>query len=221
MSVTDNPLKMFSERSHSYARFIRSLAYPQGLRNYFYKSALLADGLKVLDAGCGTGVVMLGFRDALLARGFRPGTLHGLDLTPAMMDRFRETMAARQITDIRLAQCNVLKLDELAPDWKDYDRVISASMLEYVPRERFVDAIAGLRDRLKPGGTFTLFMTRRNLFMHPLIGHWWQSNLYSRDELQQAFGQAGYTDIAFRRFSGLFVYLNLWGYVVEARRPMS
>jgi len=38
--------------------------------------------------------------------------------------------------------------------WKDYDLVVSASMLEYVPRDLFVAALSGLRGLLNGNGRF-------------------------------------------------------------------
>jgi hypothetical protein len=45
-------------------------------------SPLLRSGIRVLDAGCGTGAVLLALHEAIVARGFVPGPLHGFDLTP-------------------------------------------------------------------------------------------------------------------------------------------
>ena len=91
-------------------------------------------------------------------------------------------------------------------------------MLEYVPRVRFAEALRDLRDRLKPGGHFILFMTRRNPFTRVLIGRWWQSNLYASAEIASALRGAGFASIAFRRFPHPFGYLGLWGHAIEARR---
>jgi hypothetical protein len=90
-------------------------------------------------------------------------------------------------------------------------------MLEYVPRERFVDALAGLRARLRAGGALVLFITRRNPLMRLLIGRWWASHLYTRRELADAFGRAGFTQVAFRRFPPSAWHLAAWGHIVEAR----
>ena len=70
-------------------------------------------------------------------------------------------------------------------------------MLEYVPRVRFAEALRDLRDRLKPGGHFILFLTRRNPFTRVLIGRWWQSNLYSASELTDAFHAPGFCHVRF------------------------
>jgi cyclopropane fatty-acyl-phospholipid synthase-like methyltransferase len=106
----------------------------------------------------------------------------------------------------------------LPADWTGYDLIVSASMMEYLPRERLSDALAGLGSRLVDGGTLVLFITRQNPLMAPLIGRWWDANLYRRVELQQTFDRAGFGDIAFRRFPLAFRHLDLWGHIVEASR---
>lgn len=216
--ATPDPARLYAERADGYVRFVRSVGYPAGLRAWFRESPLLRSGLRVLDAGCGTGIVTLALREALVRRGLEPGTLHGFDLTPAMLERFRARLERRGIRDIELVQADVLRLDALPPAWSDYDLIVSASMLEYLPRERLVDALAGLRGRLKDGGRLVLFITRHNVLTRPLIGRWWQSNLYGAHELAEAFDRAGFSDVAFGRFPLAFRYLALWGHIVVARR---
>jgi len=170
LNATPDARRFFTDRHATYARFIRAMRYPQGLRAFFLGSPLLRSGLRILDAGCGTGALTLAVRDAFVRRGCAPKTLHAFDLTPAMLDRLRETLRRRGINDVELAEANVLQLDGLPASWRDYDLVVSASMLEYVPRDRFVDALAGLRARVHEGGSFVLFMTRRNPLTRLLIG---------------------------------------------------
>jgi hypothetical protein len=89
-------------------------------------------------------------------------------------------------------------------------------MLEYVPRDRFVDALRGLRGLLNRDGRFVLFITKRNLLMRPLIGRWWDSHLYTAPELEEAFRRAGFAAAVFRSFPGRYSYLATWGHIVEA-----
>lgn len=207
---------LFTRKGDSYERFIRLVRYPQGIRSYFLRSPLLRSGLRVLDAGCGTGAVTLALRDALIRRGLSPVALNSFDLTPAMLDRFNDQMHAKNILGVETTQANVLQIDGLPESWKNYDLVVSASMLEYVPRDRLAGALAGLRRLLAPGGTFVLFITRRNWLTRPLIGQWWQSNLYDESELSESFRLAGFESFAFGSFPISARYLSLWGQIVVA-----
>lgn len=214
-------IRLFTRRADSYARFIRVMLYAQGIRAYFLRVPGLLPGLRVLDAGCGTGVVTLALREALLRRGLPPRAMHAFDLTPAMLDRFERTLRREDAAGIELALANVLELEQLPQGWRDYDVVVSASMLEYVPRTRLAEALAGLRRLLVPGGRFLLFVTKRNWLMRPLIGAWWKGNLYAELELRAAFEKAGFESILFSRFPAAFRHLGAWGHIVEARRGAS
>lgn len=218
MSLTTDPERFYAARHDAYDRFIRSVRYPQGLRAFFLGSPLLRAGLRILDAGCGTGALTLAVRDVLVRRALSWRVLHAFDLTPAMLEHFRTTLRRRGVADVELARANVLALDDLPAGWTGYDLVVSASMLEYVPRERFVEALRGVRSRLADGGHFVLFVTRRNPLTRLLIGMWWASNLYTATELRDAFEAAGFSDVAFRRFPLGAAHLGLWGHIVEARR---
>ena len=217
MSLTDDPLRLFTIRGHSYVRFIHTSGYPQGLRSYFMASPLLRSGIRVLDAGCGSGVVTFALRAALIRRGYKPGLIHGFDLTSAMLDRFRDSLRTQAVDGVEVVQANVLKLSTLPEGWNNYDLIVSASMLEYLPHEDFSDALSSLRALLNKEGSLLLFITRKNWIMRLLIGKWWHSNIYTAAELREAFSTAGFSSVTFLIFPSLFSYLDLWGYIVEAR----
>jgi cyclopropane fatty-acyl-phospholipid synthase-like methyltransferase len=94
--------------------------------------------MRVLDAGCGTGAVTLALLDALEQQKASYATIDAFDLTPEMLASCQGSLIARGVTDIRLRQADVLALDDqLPPDWRDYDLILSAAMLEYLPKRNF------------------------------------------------------------------------------------
>lgn len=62
-----------------------------------------------------------------------------------MLENFRETLRIAAIEGVNVAQADVLELDTLPDEWNNFDLIISAAMMEYLPRERLVDALRGLR----------------------------------------------------------------------------
>jgi cyclopropane fatty-acyl-phospholipid synthase-like methyltransferase len=143
--------------------------------------------------------------------------MHGFDLTPKMLENFRETLRTEAIEGVNVAQADVLELHTLPDGWNNYDLIVSAAMMEYLPQERLVDALRGLRSRLSEAGSILLFITRQNSLMKPLIGHWWVANLYKAEELEESFRLAGFSTIAFGSFPFPYKHLSLWAHIIEAK----
>lgn len=216
MANTADVVRFFTAKHDVYDRFIQWVGYPHGLRAFLERSHLLRSDLRVLDAGCGTGALTIALYEAFERKSMTPKTFDAFDLTPAMLRHLHEKLRLRGISLITTTQANVLQLNKLPPNWTDYDLIVSASMLEYIPRERLAEALAALRDRLADDGRLVLFITKRNWLTRPLVGWWWRSNLYDRHELSTAFRQAGFPRAEFRAFPVAASHLATWGHIIEA-----
>jgi ubiquinone/menaquinone biosynthesis C-methylase UbiE len=212
---------IYSTRAESYNSFISVFRYPQGIRAILQASDLLRPGLRVLDAGCGFGVVTFALLEAMERRNLNYESIHAFDLTPAMLSRFQRSLDTRGITDVQLCQADVLGLDQLPQSWVEYDLILSASMLEYLPKNELPLALAELRKRLSPNGRILIVITKESPEAKILVEWWWRSESYSREELHQAFAAGGFCDVTFKLFPGRYFWLNRSSYAVEARPDLS
>lgn len=213
--------QFFSTRTETYNSFISAFRYPQGICALLQASDLLRPGLRVLDAGCGTGAITFAFIRAMAGRGLKYESIHAFDLTPAMLSRFQTSLDTREINDVQLRQADVLALDQLPQSWTEYDLILSASMLEYLPKRELPLALAELRKRLSPNGSLLIVITKKSPEAKLLIEWWWRSERYARRELDRAFAAGGFRDVTFRRFSHKYFWLNGGSYVVEAKPDLG
>lgn len=207
--------QLYTEKVDTYQAFNAFFRSPQALRAFFNRYEGLRAGLRVLDAGCGTGAATIALVEAMRKRGLDIGELHAFDLTPAMLDCFRQRLAHGDLPRVELREADVLEPGRLPPDWVGYDLVVSVAMLEYVPRAKLVSALAGLRGRLAPGGRLLMFITRRNPITRLLIETWWKAHRYTRDEMVQTFLAAGFSRPVIHRYPLPYFWQNHWAHVLE------
>lgn len=113
MATNVDVVRFFTAKHDVYKRFIRMVGYQHGVRTFFGQSSLLLSGLRMLDAGYGTGAETLALHEALVRKGLEAKSLDAFGLTPAMLRRFQEKCQSRGI-QVRTTQANVLELDRMA-----------------------------------------------------------------------------------------------------------
>jgi cyclopropane fatty-acyl-phospholipid synthase-like methyltransferase len=210
---------LYTERLSAYRAFISFFRSRDAMRALLERSGLLRPKLRVLDAGVGFGTATFALLDALRAKDVAAQAIDAFDLTPAMLDQFQAELDSRGITLVRHKQANVLELDyQLSPTWRDYDLIISASMLEYVPKQSLPHALSALSARLAQDGSLLAVITRKNWITKILIEWWWYAARYSRKDLQEAFASAGFGDLAFLRFPFRYFWQSVSNHVVLAKR---
>jgi len=208
--------RFFAANARSYQSFIRALRYGPRLRAFLGRNGYLRSGMKVLDAGCGTGALARAMHQIAKRHGAQRLTFHAFDLTPAMLALLQEWLRKHAVTDVEIRQANVLQTETLPPTWRDYDLIVSSAMLEYQPKSELAGALRNLAGLRAADGVLVVFISRENVLMYPLIRIWWKGNLYTRRELERSCADAGLR-VRFRRFPLLHGFLNLWGYILEAR----
>jgi ubiquinone/menaquinone biosynthesis C-methylase UbiE len=136
---------------------LRVNGYRQSVEKFLRKLDLRVDeNSVVLDAGCGTGIVTLGFQSA----GFRPRHMISLDLSFNSLKVAREQFANDKKTDdgkIATVQGNVLSLPFAD---NSLDLILTCGVLEYVPLN---DGLAELARVLKPGARLVFIPIKPSL----------------------------------------------------------
>lgn len=111
--------------------------------------------LSALDVGCGNGRFGLFLYERLVAPSslsIPPSALlyHGLDSSPALLERARAALANRPGLTIRLETRDIL---ENPPDAGEYDLVVLFGVLHHVPgRQTRLKLVRRLAERVRPGG---------------------------------------------------------------------
>lgn len=212
--------ELYTEKASFYHRFfIDILGYGNGLKNFFERHNYLKENTKILDAGCGTGLLTRVLTGIAKKEKFEGIKYHGFDLTQAMLDLFKQWIPKGYDQTIMLQKADVLLLDEQLPkDWKDYDLIVSSAMLEYIPKPKISQAIRNLSNLLKEDGTILIFITKRNLLMRLLIKIWWKANMYDKNEIKQVLIEAGFKEVNFKKFLFPYWHLNSWGFIIEAKK---
>jgi len=183
----------FSRRAAFYDfAFFKLSPYMSVVRSILIDRHVLTSDLKVLDAGTGTGLMTRILYPVARESGLSSIVFHAFDLTQAMLDVFQSWIRAEGAEDaISIRVQDVLHLETLPQAWRDYDVIVTSTMLEYIPTASVHKAVAGLLGLLKPGGKMIWLLSGRTLPMRLFVGWLWRSNLYSKSELDAVLAKAG------------------------------
>jgi SAM-dependent methyltransferase len=208
--------KLYTERASFYERFfVGFLGWGRELEAFFQGAEYLRANFKILDAGCGTGIITRVLYQRANEKGYEGIKFHAFDLTQNMLGIFQEWITGQAADNIELQRADVLELESLPPHWKGYDLIVSSTMLEYLPKDKSKDALYNLKQLLGSNGTFLVIITKRNFLTQWLAGKWWKTNLYDEREIRALFHAVDFNKIDFKKFSPRWLNFIM---VIEAKK---
>jgi ubiquinone/menaquinone biosynthesis C-methylase UbiE len=109
----------------------------------------LSPGMRVLDAGCGTGRLTLPAAEAVGPNGL----VVALDLQPAVLEKLRQRAKARGLTNIRTVAGGI---GQGVVEENAFDRALLMTVLGEIPERHRVLALREIYAALKPGGILSI-----------------------------------------------------------------
>jgi ubiquinone/menaquinone biosynthesis C-methylase UbiE len=153
-SLPDSPVSIYDRFTNLYDLMFRFNRYGASVERYLRETPLpLASGARVLDAGCGTGLLTL----ALLRVLQRPALVTAVDLSRRSLVTARRAVKKSGHDPrhrVSFLQANALSLP--FPD-NSFDCVVTSGVLEYLP---LGEGLGELSRVLAPGG-YLLFLPVR------------------------------------------------------------
>jgi SAM-dependent methyltransferase len=202
MSNNNQVQKLYTKRADFYERlFINFLGWGKELETFFGKSDYIRPNFKVLDAGCGTGVVTKTLFQLANRKVVGRVQFHAFDITQNMLEVFQQWIAKQRANNIEIQKADVLVIDALPPYWKDYELIVASTMLEYLPKDKVEYALKNLKQLLGTGGVLLIFITKRNFITQWLAKKWWKTNLYGEQEIRALLNNAGLVKSEFKKLS--------------------
>jgi SAM-dependent methyltransferase len=151
---------MSREYVHGYAprESERLLDQADALVELLHRDTSYPPGSRVLEAGCGVGA-----QTVTLARNSPNARITCIDVSAESLARARRAAARAGLGNVRFHQADILSLPYEAAF---FDHVFVCFVLEHLARP--LEALASLRDILKPGGTITVIEgDHGSAYFHP------------------------------------------------------
>lgn len=194
--------KLYTNRADFYERlFINFLGWGKELETFFWKSDYVQPNIKVLDAGCGTGIITKTLFQHAQRKDLDGVQFHAFDITQNMLEIFQQWISKQGAKNIEIQKADVLEIDALPPYWGDYDLIVASTMLEYLPKNKVEYALKNLKKLLATGGILLIFITKRNFITRWVAKKWWKTNLYDEQEIGTLLSSAGFIKAEFKKLS--------------------
>lgn len=185
-----------------YTWFFSLVGYRSSLKYFWrhhYDRMELREGMKILDAGIGTGFLTISLmREAPISL-----NIIGLDFSPGMLVGLERNLRPY---DFRArVQPHVGDMCQMPFPDESFDLVMTSEAMEYL--SDVWDGISECVRVLRPGGKF-LFIATKNSFMGKLIAATWKNKVLDPTHVEDCMMRAGISLVESLRFPWYFKHVE-------------
>jgi ubiquinone/menaquinone biosynthesis C-methylase UbiE len=188
-----------------YSFFFQAVGYRASLKYFLrrhHPRLNLVEGMKILDAGIGTGFMTIN----LLLEAPTPLRITGLDFSEGMVSALRKRLSIMGLEDrVALHMADMRRMP--FPD-EMFDLVVTSAAIEYLPRVE--EGFAEFARVLRPGGKI-LAITTRDSLMGRFIGATWKNTVFTPEHIHRCMTDVGLHHIERLYFPAWFAHVNWWG----------
>lgn len=195
--------------------FFTILGYDRCVKAFLHSSILLHADMRILDVGCGSGLCTKTLLKLAEVQDLDNLTFNAFDLTEAMLASFQQWTMVKQASNVAITQADLMALERLPEDWRDYSLIIAAASLEYLPKDKLSEVLKTLRTLLAKDGELIVIITRQNAVTRVLVNWLWKANIYKKKELETKLQQAAFKHVQFLSFPGKMQVMNLGMFIVK------
>lgn len=161
--------------------------YQRGLKKFFGRTPLLLPaGPKILDVGCGTGLI-----SEILLEKFPSAQVVAFDVDEKMVEQFQQKITQWPLTKQKQLKVSTDDLFKFSAVDK-FDLIVTGGVLESVPLQ---SAILRLKSLLAPNGFLLNIALKKNWFTEHLLGRAFNIRPYTLAENRESLFRAGFTKV--------------------------
>ena len=181
--------------------------YQRAIGSIIRNSVDIQDGNRILDAGCGYGLVSRAIENEIKANKIDI-ELYGFDISPSMPKAYRSFVSIP-------AELGCMDACNLSYEDNYFDTIICAGLFEHIENPEIV--ISEYMRCLKPNGQLLVVVSQKNALTQTMISFFGNATGSDYSEFKPFLAHSDITDVRRVYFRGFYIWGNVFSFVVRCQ----